>query len=605
MLPASDPAAAPPPPRSPAGIDPRRFRKLRRFLARTFLQAFWHDVVLNRPLLRWARREPLGRWQRVAQDYRSLAVEMGGVLIKLGQFLSIRVDLLPPEITRELAGLQDRVPPEPVDEVIAQIEADFGRPLEEVFPHFDREPLGAASLAQVHAARLPAEPGGAPGEDMPGEDVVVKVLRPRIGVLVETDLAALRLAVRWLRPWRRIRQRVDLDRLAEEVAATTRAELDVVAEGHNAERFAADFADDPRVKIPRVYWHRTAVHTLTLENVAYIRIADHEALAAAGISRQEVARVLYGVYMQQLFVNNFVHADPHPGNLFIRPLPAAVREDGGMESATAGDGEGGAAAAAAAGTPFQIVFVDFGMVAAIGPRYRQALREYLFGLGSRDAERMIQSYVAAGVLLPGADIQRLVEVHEDLFRRFWGVRIGELREVAFSEAAYFLREYRDLLYEMPFQVQVELLFVSRAVGLLAGLATSLDPRFDPWAETIPFAEQLAAEEAGPVLSAFLRDAAGQARAALGLPEKIERVLARTERGNLAVQVALPAESRRLLERFERTVLRLAWSVVSAGLLVAGAVLRGADAADPLAPWLLGGAAVTFLWGLLRRRLPLS
>jgi predicted unusual protein kinase regulating ubiquinone biosynthesis (AarF/ABC1/UbiB family) len=572
--------AAVPPPGERLPIDERRFRKLRRFLVRTFLMAFWHDVVLNRPLLRWARTPPLARWRRVARRYRALAVEMGGVLIKLGQFLSIRVDVLPPEVLRELAGLQDEVPPGPLDEVVAQVEEDFGRPLADLFSHFEPVPLGAASLAQVHAARLPPE---RPGEA--GEAVVVKVLRPGIGSLVETDLKALGLAVRWLWPWKRLRRHVDLKRLAEEITTTTRAELDLPAEGRNAERFAHDFADDPSVRIPRIYWQRTAARTLTLENVAFVKIGDHAALTAAGVSLPQVAKRLYQAYMKQIFVHNFVHADPHPGNLFVRPLPRPEPAERGAE--------------AGAGRDFELVFVDFGMVAGIPPRLRAALREYLYGLGTRDAERMVQAYQAAGVLLPGADLHRLVEAHEDLFQRFWGVPIGELRDTALAEARYFLREYRDLLFEMPFQVQVDMLFVSRAVGILAGLSTSLDPEFDPWAETIPFAEELAAEELSPGLAALARQLGEQARIALRLPERLDAFLLHTERGTLAVQARLEPEVRKTLERLDRTGRRLVWTVAAAGLLLSGVLLHGGAPGDPLALWLLGGAAATFLWGLLR------
>ncbi len=558
-------------------IDFRRYRKLRWFVAKTFLQAFVQDVVLSRPGLRWARRAPLPRWQEVARRYRALAVEMGGVLIKLGQFLSIRVDLLPPEVTRELQGLQDEVPAEDYDAVVAQVEEDFGRPLGEVFARFERRPLGSASLAQVHAARLP----DGPGPDA-GAEVVVKVLRPGIRTVVETDLAAIRLAIRLLKPWRRIRRRVDLDLLADEITSTTRAELDLAAEGRNAERFARDFADDPRAVIPRVYWEVSAERTLTLENVAYLKIADHAAIDRAGISRAEVAKVLYRLYMRQIFVHDFVHADPHPGNLFVQPLEP-------------GDDDAGE------GRPFRIVFVDFGMVAAIPQRLRAALREYLYGLGTRDAERVVHAYQAAGVLLPGADLRRLIEVHEDLFQRFWGVRIGELRDVALAEARYFLREYRDLLFELPFQVQVELLFVSRAVGLLAGITTSLDPAFDPWAETLPFAETLAAEELSPTLTGWLRLLTEQAAIAARLPERLERTLVRAERGTLSLQMSLPPDVRRNLDRLERLTHRLTWSLPAAALLLGGAVLRAAHPADPLVPWLLGGAGAAFLYGLFRGR----
>jgi predicted unusual protein kinase regulating ubiquinone biosynthesis (AarF/ABC1/UbiB family) len=173
--------------------------------------------------------------------------------------------------------------------------------------------------------------------------------------------------------------------------------------------------------------------------------------------------------------------------------------------------------------------------------------------------------------------------------------------VALSEARYFLREYRDLLFELPFQVQVDLLYVSRALGLVAGVTTSLDPGFDPWAETMPFAEQLRREELAPTVGAWLHLLGEQAAIAARLPEKVDRVLSRADRGSLEMQVTLASERWRPLERVERTMRRLGWSVLAAALLVSASLLRAAEASDPLAPWLLGAAAAAFLWGILRGR----
>jgi predicted unusual protein kinase regulating ubiquinone biosynthesis (AarF/ABC1/UbiB family) len=568
----------------PAGrIDFQRYRKLRRFVQQVFLHVMWWDVLLNAPVLRRFRRPAVARWAGIARRYRALAAEMGGVLIKIGQFFSVRVDLLPPEVTRELAGLQDEVPPVPFAEVARQIAEDFGRPLEAVFSEISPVPVGSASLAQVHRARLPN-----------GEPVVVKVLRPRIDVLVETDLAAVSLALRLLKVSSRIRKRVDLDRLADEIASTTRCELDLVTEGHNAEHFARDFAADERVSIPGVHWEWTAGRTLTLQDVGFLKIGDLAALERAGISRSEVARTLYRIYMQQIFVHHFVHADPHPGNLFVRPLPVG-------DEAPFQPGDPVPPPPAGIQRPFQVVFVDFGMVAAIPERLRGALREYAIGLGTRDAARVVHSYVAAGVLLPGADLRRLEEVHEALFARFWGVSIGSLREVAFSEASYFFREYRDLLYQIPFQVQVDLLFATRAVGLLAGMATYLDPEFDPWSETVPFAERLAAEELRGDWRGLLGRLAIQGRAVLGLPRQLETFLTRAERGQTTVQTSFSPEARRIVQRLERSILRLAWMIVSAALLIGGVMLHTDDPAAPYGAWLMGFAFLSFLYGVLTKR----
>jgi predicted unusual protein kinase regulating ubiquinone biosynthesis (AarF/ABC1/UbiB family) len=507
---------------------------------------------------------------------------MGGVLIKLGQFLSTRVDILPPEITQELAGLQDEVPPERFTDVVRQIEEDFGRPLAQVFSWVAPEPIGAASLAQVHPARLPT-----------GEEVVVKVLRPGIDVLVQTDLAAVRLAARLLKFSKTIRRRIDLNRVGAEITSTTLAELDLVAEGRHAERFAANFAGDSRVYLPKVFWDWTARRTLTLENVGWIKMGDLAALERAGISRPELARVLYRVYLLQIFEHSFVHADPHPGNLFVRPLPV------GGETPFA---PGAPVPPPPAGEerPFQIVFVDFGMVAVIPERLQSALREYAIALGTRDAERIVRSYVSAGVLLPGADLRRLEEIHEELFQRFWGVRIGDLRATAFSEAEYFFRQYRDVLYELPFQMQVDLLFASRAVGLLAGLSTQLDPEFDPWAETLPFAQRLAAQELRRNWREILSGGLAQLQILLGLPRRADAVLARAERGTLTVQSALTPEERKMIRRLERSVHRLSWTVVSAGMLIAGVMVHAQAPDRPWGWWLVAAGALAFLWGALTK-----
>jgi predicted unusual protein kinase regulating ubiquinone biosynthesis (AarF/ABC1/UbiB family) len=439
-------------------IDRSRYRRVRRWFARVFLHVVWYDVVLQRPLLRRFRPEPLPRWRRIAREYRSLAVELGGVLIKLGQYLSTRVDVLPVEVTRELAGLQDQVPALPFEEIARRVESDFRRPLDELFESVDPVPVGAASLAQAHRAVLPGGPGG--------QSAVVKVLRPGIERLVETDLAAISTATRWLKGWRLVRQRVDVDGLLDEFARITREELDLTREAANAERFAEIFRGDPGILVPGVHRELTARHTLTLEDVGYLRISDHEAIRRAGISLPEVARRLYRAYMEQIFVHHFVHCDPHPGNLFVRPLPP---EEGGGDEASGN------------GRPFQIAFVDFGMMVTIPERLRAALREVAIAVGTRDAVRLVRAYSDAGVLLPGADLRRIEQVHRDLYDKFWGVKLADLQGVALTEARSMILEYRDVIYSAPFQFPVDLLFATRAVGLLAGMSTGLDSDFDPWA----------------------------------------------------------------------------------------------------------------------------
>ena len=565
----------------PAKIDWPRYRRVRQFFIRAFIQEIWWDIILNRPILRWLRTPPLPRWQRLARRYRLLAVDMGGVLIKLGQFLSIRVDILPPEVTGELAGLRDEVPAVPFEAIVAQVEADFGRPLTKVFQWVSPKPLGAASLAQAHLARLDS-----------GQEVVIKVLRPGIEVLVETDLAAIRLALRWLKLYKRISQRVNLDWLAEEFTTITRKELDFDAEGHNAERLAADFANDPQVYIPKIYWDYTAAHTLTLENVAYIKIDNLVGIEAAGISRAEVAKKFYHIYLHQVFETNFVHADPHPGNVFVKPLPHPDEIKAGVTKFSPSD-----PVPCQPDRPFQVAFVDFGMVAVIPERLRAALKDYAIGIGTRDAHRVVQSYADAGVLLPGADTKRLEEATADMLQRLWGIRMGQVRDLAANELNYFVHQYRDIVYEAPFQFPVDMLFVLRSIAILSGMATNLDPNFDPWHETIPFAERLAAEQLQKDWRGWLQELVTLLRLTLKLPPQLDEMLTQAQRGNFIVQTSLTPDARQSIHHLEQAVNRLGWLVLAAALLLTAVNLYLSHQADTLSAIALALALLAFWRGM--------
>ena len=564
-------------------IDLKRYRKVRRFFAKVFLHTLWWDVILNRPLFCVFRTPPLPRWKEIARQYRTLAVEMGGVLIKLGQFLSIRVDVLPAEVIGELAGLQDEVPPEKSEAIIAQIEEDFGRPIFEIFEWFSSEPLGAASLAQAYLAKI---------RNPKSEEVVVKVLRPGIDVVVETDLTAIVLAFGWLKYYKHVSQRVDLDWLAEEFTAVTRRELDFEIEGRNAERLARDFADDPHVCLPKIYWEYCASRTLTLENVGYIKIADLKAIEAAGISRPHVADRLYNVYMRQVFETHFVHVDPHPGNLFVKPLPDHEETEAGVTGFSPGD-----PVPFKPDRPFQLVFVDFGMSVTIPERLRAALREYAIGFGTHDAHKIVQSLISAGSLANDADLNRLEEAHETLFKHLWGVRVGKIRDVALKEARSFLKEYKDVIYDSPLQFQADLLFVMRAVGILSGMAANLDPDFDIWAKTIPFAERYAKEELLENGEDWLKEAVTLGQLMLKLPIQLDRIVTRAERGKLTVQTSLSSDARKAMQRLEQSVNRLTWTVLASGLLISGAHLHAGDSDENFGKILIALAVLTFLWGI--------
>ncbi|MDP9026693.1 MAG: AarF/UbiB family protein, partial [Actinomycetota bacterium] len=300
-----------------------RYRRIVRFAAIFLAQAWWFELVLPRIGFRaYAARGRTKRLIVLAKRFRVLAADLGGLMIKVGQFLSSRLDILPPEITRELEGLQDEVAAEPFDAITAQTERELGMSLDAAYEWFEPVPIAAASLGQAHRARL----SPAIAADLGFADVVVKIQRPGIEQIVEVDLAALRRIGRWVSRIRLVYSRADAPALVEEFAATSLEEIDYLHEAANAERFTADFATDPTVAAPVVVWERTALRALTLSDVTAIKITDVAALQAAGIDPKAVAQALARATFQQIFVAGFFHADPHPGNIFVTPTTTPLVE---------------------------------------------------------------------------------------------------------------------------------------------------------------------------------------------------------------------------------------------------------------------------------------
>lgn len=572
-----------------------RRRKVQRFLTRLALHVVWWDILLNRPFLRRFRSSYIIRWQALAIRYRALALEVGGVMIKLGQFLATRVDLLPVEITRELAGLQDEVPPAPFDLIRIQTEADFGRPLSAVFEWVSPEAVAAASLGQAHRARLYS-----------GEEVVVKVLRPGISEIVESDLAIFSKFVRQLKRYEPIRRHVDLDRLVDEFVKVTRKELDLLEEGKNAERFGRDFIEDSSVYVPQIYWQYTATHTLTMEDVSYIKVTDVASIRAAGIVPEKVIGKLFDLYLAQYAVTHFVHADPHGGNLFIKPVPypgELPRPGHPLPYFLPGE-----RVPFHPNREFQIAFVDFGMVVTIPQHLRKFMRKYIVGIGTRDAHMIVEAYLDGGIMLPDADIERVELMTQSILDKFSGSLLGQMKDVDLEKYGHVLMEFRDLLYSSPFQFQADLLFVFRAMGVLSGLAAELAPQFEPLAKIMPFAQQLMMEDwqpsgDSPMKLLFML---------LALPGRLDDILTKAQRGRLAVKTTLDDESKRALRRVNRSVTRLGWMLAGVGLFIAGVIWRVGEsigaavsnsnrAADKTGFVVMAIAAVIFVVGLLRGR----
>nr|WP_239528530.1 AarF/UbiB family protein [Microbacterium esteraromaticum] len=537
-----------------------------RFAARAFAQIWWFELVLPRlGLGRVADRTRDARMLRLARRFRGLAVELGGLMIKVGQFMSSRLDVLPPEITAELAGLQDEVPAERFDDIRAAAEAELGMPLSHAFASFDPAPVAAASLGQAHRATLSPTDAADTGLDR----VIVKVQRPGIDEIVAVDLAALRRVARWAQRVRAVSSRVDAPALVEEFAETCHEEIDYLHEAASAERFASDFADDARVSAPAVVWERSTRRVLTLEDVTAIKISDTVALRAAGIDPAEVAQVFAQVMLDQVFTHSFVHADPHPGNIFVTPSA-----DGG----------------------WRLTFIDFGMMAEVPDTIRAGLRTLVIAVASRDSHGLIVAAQQIGVLLPSAQTAELERALTMLFARFGGMGFNELRDVDPREFQDFAREFGDTVRALPVQFPEKMLLLMRAVSLTSGMCSALDPTFNIWEPVEPYATKLLRDESG----GMLRDLGAQSMTNMStlwrLPARVDAALNRLDSGSLTFDIS-SLELR--LDRIIRVAYRAVSAVLFGGMLIGGVLLL-----EPASGWGVGlmcASVVPLLHAVFGRR----
>ena len=547
-----------------------RYRRILAFAARVFVQVWWFELVLPRVgLIRLADRGRNERMLRLARRFRDLAVDLGGLMIKVGQFLSSRLDVLPPEMTAELADLQDEVPAVAFAEIRASAESELGMPLERAFASFDETPLAAASLGQAHRATLAATDAADTGLDR----VVVKVQRPGIDEIVAVDLSALRRVARWAQRVRMVRDRVDAPALVEEFAQTCHEEIDYLHEAANAERFAENFADDPRVASPAVVWERTTRKVLTLEDVTAIKINDTDALRAAGIDPAEVAQVFGDVMLDQVFTHSFVHADPHPGNVFVTPV----------------EGDAG-------GHPWRLTFIDFGMMAEVPDSIRAGLRTLVIAVAGRDSHGLVTAAQQIGVLLPSARTAELERALTVLFARFGGMGFHELRDVDPRELTDFGVEFGETMRSLPVQFPERMLLLIRAVSLTSGLCSALDPAFNIWEPVEPYAARLLRDQSG----GLLKDVGAQTVSNLGslwrLPARLDSTLDRLDAGSLTFDIS-SLENR--LDRIIRVAHRAVSAVLFGGLLIGGILLLAA--APPLGIVLMCVSVVPLLHAVFGRR----
>ncbi len=359
---------------------------------------------------------------------RESALEMKGLMIKVGQFLSSRKDFLPDEYIEELSELQDQVPPHDFVEIRQRIIDELGAAPEDIFSEFDKEPIAAASLGQVHRAVL-----------KDGREAAVKVQYPGIEHIIETDIRMFEFLITLLRGkmgW------INLRVLHEEFSKIVRAELDYVQEGRNADKFRKNFETDERVVIPRVYWKFTSAKVLTLEFVSGIKITECAVIKASGMDCKLLVGLLAETYAKMIFVHGFFHCDPHPGNIFAAEGPT-------------------------------IVFVDFGMVQEISDSTRRNLRQYARAVVEYDATDIVEALEKMGFLIDGADYGAIADVTQDLIDKYRYSTPEELKALTVDDIAEELNNIRGVINN--FQVPNYFILLMRTIAMLNGMAYRLNP----------------------------------------------------------------------------------------------------------------------------------
>ena len=504
------------------------------------------------------------RQRRRARWLTQAFLGLGSAFIKLGQLLSARPDVLPAELVEELATLQDRVPAFPFAVVQDLLEQELGERCAEIID-LESEPLGSASLAQVHRASLRS-----------GRQVVFKVQRPGLERTFRLDLEVMQqvaAAVQRHPRWGRGRDWIGI---AQECRRVLLRELDFRLEAEHAARFRQQFLDDPGIRIPAVVWELSSRRVLCLDYVPGIKITDRQALIEAGIVPAAVAEKGAASYLQQLVRFGFFHADPHPGNL-------AVAADGAL------------------------IYYDFGMMGQLSSRLRSRLGSMVRAAAGRDAAGLVKELQQAGVIAPGVDpgpVRRLVRVmlEEALTPPFSANVLERL-----SGDLY------DLVYGQPFRLPPELIFVMRALSTFEGVGRSLDSGFSLVAIARPYLLPLMTSSGGSgsgvggsandLFNEISRQAAEVGSRALGIPKRLDDSLARIEQGDLQVQIRA-GETDRLLRRLALAQQAAGQSMLLAGLAVAAALLavsaRPALVVIPLLASLPVGLSWIKLQGRLKR-----
>ncbi|WP_311172450.1 ABC1 kinase family protein [Halobellus ordinarius] len=429
---------------------------------------------------------------------------LGPTFIKLGQLLSTRPDILPPEYVDVLSSLQDDVPPAPWDESQVVIEDELG-PVDEAFDDFDRDPISGASLGQVYTAEYEGDP------------VAVKVRRPGIEALVEADLRVVRWSLPIVRRFIGQGRAFSLENLSDEFAKTIRQEMDYSREKRILQEIKANFADNERILIPEPIDDRSGPRVLTMEYLPGTKINDIETLDRKGIDRTELATTLQRVYLQMIVDDGVFHADPHPGNLAVT--------DGG-----------------------KIIFYDFGMSGTVDSFIQDKIIDFYLAVANQDIDAILDTLIEMGTLSPSADRQVMGDVMELAIADARGEDIEQYR------VQQIIEQVESTIYEFPLRLPRNLALILRVATVVEGVCVTLDPDFDFISVATDYLQEEGyyEETARQLIQEGGQQLQQTSRALFEVPPKLNRTLDRVENGNLSVNVRLEDEND-VLDRLARRI----------------------------------------------------
>jgi len=460
-----------------------------------------------------------------AERLRLAVEELGPTFIKLGQVLSTRPDILPRDYLVEFGKLQDQVPSHPYEEIAAQIVRELGSPVEEVYAEFSPIPIAAASMAQVHVARLKT-----------GEDVVVKVLRPGVERIIGTDLDILMGLAYLIEHHVPLLESLHPVDIVKEFRRTITREMNFAREGHTIDRFAANFAGNPNVVIPKVFWECSGETVLTMQRVTGVKVSDIGELEARGHDPKELAQRGADFFLQQVLVHGLFHGDPHPGNFF-------VNDDGAF------------------------CLIDFGMVGRLDDNLKIRLVDLLTAFLQRNAEKIIAQLIYSGDLPEEGDIKALRRDLTEFIDDYYDIPLQDIR------VGKLLGEFFELLTSYRIRFPSDLMLLTKALVTIEGVGRQLDPDFNMVGHLKPFMERTLRERYAP--SGILLET-GEVLQAYGnllktLPKDIRQFVNRLNRNKFKIDLEHRGLGQ-LISDLDKSSNRISFSLIIAALIVGSSIV---------------------------------